>query len=249
VDESVLPVIDVDALNATATALSEQGAAVLPTPSPIEQGDVLPTLSSSEEETEDGEERVLPTPLPADEGSILNFDDATEDATEDARTEEPGVVSDAQSSTVQPQADQGTPQTSTDAVVRNGVDVLAYCDDPAFDAAPPDNLKAGSTVDVYWIWYASEEQYIQEQLDNANYDVRVNGNRLTNLRQYRQPIQEVGNDYAVSWYAPIGPLAAGEYEVTYRVSWDARTFDGYQFYGPGTNTLEETGTCTFTVYE
>lgn len=250
VDESVLPVIDVDALNATATALSVGGVAVIPTPTPIEEGDVL----STRDPTETGEGRILPTPLPVgtdDEGSIFDFDD-DEEATEEADatvTAEPGVVSDAESSTVQPQADRGTPQSSTEAIVRNGVDVLAYCDDPAFDAAPPDNLKAGSTVDVYWIWYASEEQYIQEQLDNAIYDVRINGNRLTNLRQYRQPVQAVGNDFAVSWYAPIGPLAAGEYEVTYRVSWNVRTFDGYQFYGPGTNTLEETGTCTFTVYE
>ncbi len=276
VDEAVVPVIDIDAINATATALSERGAVAPVTPTETATASPLPE-----------EARILPTPLPADASAQPGLDGTqiaaasagtiealaprtvviTEEAgvalTEEvgaAATEEIGVTEEANAPlindatlTALPTAavrrGNTTPQSNPDAVIRNGVDVLAYCGDESFDAAPPDNLKAGSTVDVFWIWYARTEAQIQDHLLTATYDVRVNDNPLPQINSYRQPVRASGDEFAVSWFVPIGPLAAGDYTITYRVTWSRSIFDGYQYFGPNTNIAEEVGSCTFTVYE
>lgn len=205
VDESVLPVIDIAAINATATALA--GAPIFPTATPT-------TTPAPEREA-----NLIITP---DGGSIL-----------DRATPEPDVPA---------------PQSDT-ATVQEAVDVLAYCDDPSFNAPAPDNLAAGSTVDIYWTWYASEEDYMQQHLDAATYEIRINDTPLRNIDQYRLPAQESGDGLVVYWYAPVGPLVADEYTITYRVTWSEQIFDGYNFYGPGSTYAVEEGSCTFNVYE
>ena len=55
------------------------------------------------------------------------------------------------------------------------------------------------------------------------------------------------DDPAVDWLAVIGPLEAGTYRVEYTVSWTQQIYDGYDYFGPGTNNLQYTGTCTFVV--
>ncbi len=253
-DESVLPVIDIDAIHATATALSERGAVA-----PVTDAPQTPATAAAEAGL-----AVSVTPI---QGGI--FDDPDDSVTDpdertvDIDTTQAAIViteeaasgaAASEDATENPSAVTGTPRptsaaSSGAATVQAGVDVLAYCDDPGFGTPPPDDLKAGSTIDIYWIWYASTEQYIRDHLNSAVYEVSVNGDPLTNLPQYRQPIQNFGGDFAESWFVPYGPLEAGEYTITYRVSWSQQIFDGYQFFGPGSNTPSEEGTCTFTVAE
>lgn len=131
---------------------------------------------------------------------------------------------------------------------QSGVDVLAYCDNRLFGKPAPTDLRAGATIDVFWSWYVSDPELMQQHLDNVIYDVRVNGVALQNWRQYRTSIrqQSDGNHY-VYWYVPYGPLAAGQYTISYTVTWRAQITDGYDVFGPGTNKPSESGTCTFTV--
>jgi hypothetical protein len=131
---------------------------------------------------------------------------------------------------------------------QQGVDVLAYCDNRALRTPPPTNLKSGATIDVFWSWYAKDTNLIQQHIDNAVYDVQVDGKPLDNWQQFRIPVRKQGDgNYYVYWFVPFGPLAAGPHTITYKVSWKAAISDGYQMYGPGTNKESETGTCTFTV--
>src|SRR5690606_11147957 len=106
----------------------------------------------------------------------------------------------------------------------------------------------GSTITVWWSWFARETAQINQHLDAATYEVRVDGNLLTNINQYRTSISKPANDYVVSWFVPyLTPLTAGEHRITYRVTWTAEITDGYKNYGPGTTNLVEEGSCTFTV--
>jgi hypothetical protein len=131
---------------------------------------------------------------------------------------------------------------------QQGVDVLAYCDDPRFGRPAPTNLAAGSTIDVFWSWFAATPELVQQHLDNVVYEVRVDGVLLQNWRQYQTSIrQQADSNYYVYWYVPAGPLSAGEHQITYRVTWRAPISDGYDSYGPGTNNPVETGSCSFTV--
>lgn len=134
------------------------------------------------------------------------------------------------------------------AGVGQGVDVLAYCDNRAFGSPAPTNLAVGSTIDVFWSWYAKTEAQIQQHLSNASYDVKLDGVTLRNWQNYRTTVrQESDGNYHVYWYVPSEPLTAGQHVITYRVTWSEQITDGYASYGPGTNRTSESGTCTFTV--
>lgn len=134
------------------------------------------------------------------------------------------------------------------AGVQNGVDVLAYCDDRSFGAPAPTNLAAGSSIDVFWSWFAKTEAQVRDHLDKATYDVRLDGQTLKNWQNYRTSIRsESDGNYHVYWFVPSGALSAGEHVITYRVSWSEQITDGYNNFGPGTSRPFEQGTCTFTV--
>lgn len=188
-----LPVVDVTAINLTATALAE-GISATATP--------LPTVGSTQQST--------------------------------------GATT--------PQSTSVSPTPSGDADVRTGVDVLAYCDDVSAGAPPPMNLAAGSTLDVYWAWFARTEEQIRQHVANANYEVRINGDLLEDWENFIQATrQEADGNYWVYWYVPTDPLPAGEIEITYRLTWDAQITDGYGSFGPGSSVTENTGSCTFFV--
>lgn len=132
--------------------------------------------------------------------------------------------------------------------VQNGVDVLAYCDNPVFARPAPTNLAAGSTIDVFWGWFAKTRDQLQQHRENAIYEVRVNGKLLTNWDQYASSVREESDgNYHIYWYVPSEPLPAGQNKITYSLTWRNQITDGYDVFGPGTNNLSETGSCTFTV--
>ncbi|MFN8373403.1 MAG: SH3 domain-containing protein [Anaerolineae bacterium] len=130
--------------------------------------------------------------------------------------------------------------------VQRGVDVLAYCDQAGI--RPPSNLAVGSSMDVTWNWYATNMEYIQQHLDHVVYEVRVNNTLLQNWRNYdTTPTLEDDGNYWVYWYVPVELTTAGQYTITYRVTWDATITDGIDNYGPGTNNAVQTGSCTVVV--
>jgi hypothetical protein len=130
----------------------------------------------------------------------------------------------------------------------SGVDVLAYCDNNAFGSPPPRNLAAGSTIDVFWGWFARTRAQVEDHIENAVYDVRINGVPLEDWEAYRGTIrQESDGNYHVYWYVPTDALESGPVEITYEVTWENQITDGYASFGPGTSNVSETGTCNFTV--
>jgi hypothetical protein len=156
-------------------------------------------------------------------------------------------------------ANSGTPTATLDVNVNQGltdeqvkaltgVDVFAFCDNVrAYGIGAPKNLTAGSTIDIYWAWFAADEQQVQQHVGAAVHDLRLNGQPLPNVDQYRTRIRREGDGYAVYWYVPYGPLAAGNYEVTYSLTWTRQITDGNRFYGPETSIPFEQESCKFTV--
>jgi hypothetical protein len=198
-----LPVIDVDSIQQTATALA--GGTGIPTSTPF------------------------PTPGPAT-ATALAGTAAVVTPTFTPLALTPGTGSEGSSGPQQ------------------GIDVLAYCDNPLFGNPAPSSLTTGATIDIFWSWFASEREYIQQHVDNALYDVRVNGVPLQNWRSHISRVrQQADGNYWVYWFVPYGPLQPGQYTITYSVTWRSRITDGYDFFGPGTTTVGESGTCTFTV--
>lgn len=128
-------------------------------------------------------------------------------------------------------------------------DILAYCDLPPFAAADGGKtIRAGSTVSIYWSWFAETPEQIQDHLDYGNYEVKLNGNLLSDWAKYRTGVTRASaKQYRVYWYVPLGKLEAGEYTVTYALSWSQQIRDGSKTFGPGGDEVTNTGTCKFTV--
>lgn len=185
----------------------------------------------------------LPSPDPSvqatNEGRSPNVP-ATQSPTATAATPDPEV-----SPTVTQTGAPATP--NPDSRVQQGVDVFALCNNRALGPAAPDDIAPGSTIDVYWAWFVSDPQYVQQHIDAVTYEVRVNGELLSNWRQFGTPVREQGASFAKYWFVPFGPLEAGEYTITYRATWSEQVFDGFEFFGPGSRNPVEEGACTFTV--
>ena len=151
-----------------------------------------------------------------------------------------------------PQGRTSTPTEEASAAIppatpRFNVNVFAFCNDPAFGIDAPSNLTAGSTIRVFWAWFASSEAYLRQHMSNATHELRINGTIIENVNRYRVNPSRSGNQHAVYWYVPYGPLEAGPHVITYRVTWRNPISDGYAAYGPGTDTEFEEESCNFVV--
>ncbi len=137
--------------------------------------------------------------------------------------------------------------TRLPAAPRSGVDVFAFCNNPAYGIAAPSNLTDGSTIEIFWAWFASTDAYLRQHIANAAHELRINGRQIANVDQFRSASSQRGSDQVVYWYVPYGPLAAGNYRITYRVTWSSAISDGYKSYGPGTGTEYEEESCNIVV--
>lgn len=127
--------------------------------------------------------------------------------------------------------------------------VLAYCiQDGIRPPTPTDN----ETISIYWRWWVvpTRPELMADHLENAEYEVLLDGKLLTEWENFStEMIQDPTNNnrWTVFWYVPVGKLEAGEHTVEFKLTWRAEISDGLDQFGPGTNTPEDTGSCTFTV--
>ncbi len=126
------------------------------------------------------------------------------------------------------------------------VDILAYCRQK--NVIPP-SPTTNDTVYVEWSWFVAREEQMQQHLDNANYEVRLDGKLLENWASYGTELKRESGVYIIYWYYPVGKLSAGDHEITFRLTWDTAITDGYANFGPGTANEADTGNCLFTVRE
>lgn len=129
------------------------------------------------------------------------------------------------------------------------VNVLAYCQ--TFRIVPP-RPRENQTVSIYWSWFVTRPELMQQHLDNAQYIVLLDGKLLADWQDFQtEMFRDPANNsnWTVYWYVPVGQLEPGEHTVEFRVTWDEPITDGLAQFGPGTNNPEDTGECTFTVIE
>ena len=105
----------------------------------------------------------------------------------------------------------------------------------------------GSTIKIYWAWFASTEVYLRDHMSNATHELRVNGEAIASVNQYRGNPSRSGTQHVVYWYVPFGPLETGDFTITYRVTWRNAISDGFESFGPGTATEFEEESCNFSV--
>lgn len=129
----------------------------------------------------------------------------------------------------------------------SAVNVLAYCRQRN---ETPDPIRSDQTVSIWWSWFVARPELMQDHLDNANYEVLLDGRLLANYEDYQTEMTRLPNgDWDVAWYIPVGTLNPGRHEVIFRLTWDEPVNDGYAAFGPGTRNETDEGNCVFLVQE
>jgi uncharacterized protein YgiM (DUF1202 family) len=131
--------------------------------------------------------------------------------------------------------------------IQSGTDVLAYCDQRS-DAARNRKFTQGQPIYIFWSWIAKTPEQMKDHLNNANYNVKINGQVLGDWGQYStKVIPQTNGTYITYWFVPIGTPAPGNYKIEFNLTWKAAINDGTDNYGPGTDKPTDTGTCSFSV--
>jgi hypothetical protein len=205
-------------------------------------GQVIPTLGPTSE--------FSPTPpeVAAETTSTLLATPSTDEEvtvppTDDGTTAEPFVSATPEEGTFTPIPTGIAPIDVSD------INVLAYC---VQDGRVPIQPTEEQTVSIYWRWWVTRAELMQDHLDHVEYTVLLDGKRLEGYEDWQTDMVRDGSNLnrpTVWWYVPVGKLDPGVHTVEYKVTWDEQVFDGEKNFGPGTDTTEETGNCTFTVTE
>ena len=123
--------------------------------------------------------------------------------------------------------------------------IFAECDQNLPGAAPG-VLYDNDNIVIFWSWFAKTQQQVEDHLAQANYDISLNTAPLIEVNV--SPITRPNNiNYWVFYTANIGRLRQGQYGVAMRLTWKQAISDGYDDFGPGTDTKEIFSTCTFQI--
>ena len=145
-----------------------------------------------------------------------------------------------------PTSAQPTASGPTPTPVPNRVNILAYCRQKGVRPPQP---TTNDNVFIEWSWFVAHPRFMEPHLQNAHYEVRLDGELLEDWQRYATDMKLESGVWIVYWYYPVGKLSAGEHTVTFHLTWDEAITDGYTQFGPGTANPSDDGDCTFTVVE
>ncbi len=128
--------------------------------------------------------------------------------------------------------------------------IFAECD--AFEGADPGVVWDIDNVTVFWSWFAETPELVREHIATAQYEVF-----LSSPYAARQPfpnvdispvVQREDGNYWTFYTADLGNgFRPGQYVVDYYVTWPRAISDGFESFGPGTETPSITGRCVFDI--
>jgi hypothetical protein len=123
--------------------------------------------------------------------------------------------------------------------------IFAECDD--YPAANPGLLYDTDTLVVFWSWFASTPELVQQHIDNAVYEVGIFDSQPFVPSVIVSDITQRGRNYWVFYTVTLGNAKPGSYPIEFKLSWRNPISDGYDDFGPGTANERFNSTCAFTV--
>jgi hypothetical protein len=99
----------------------------------------------------------------------------------------------------------------------------------------------GNMFELAWGWKAMTEQQVRDYLESAVTRVTFNGEEVTDLEQ--TSIYESEGAYHVDWWKILGVLDRGKYAMTFFETYETKIFDGWDYFGPGTDNESTEDTC------
>jgi hypothetical protein len=128
-------------------------------------------------------------------------------------------------------ATQVESSSDTDPDTGDTVLIEPYCSrenpDPIF-------INSNQPVTLTWRWEAATAELVQEHLDKAIYDIRIDGQPVIPLDVSEITYVESGDFYRITWATELGMLVPGAHRAERRLNWTAKVSDGWTTFGPET---------------
>jgi hypothetical protein len=123
--------------------------------------------------------------------------------------------------------------------------IFAECN--AYPIAKPGILYDTDNIIIFWSWFASTPELVQEHIDTVDYAVTYYGRLPLPQPIVRTEIQQRDRNYWVFYYSQLGNLRPGHYYIEYKANWSRAISDGYESFGPGTETEQLVNSCGFDI--
>lgn len=130
--------------------------------------------------------------------------------------------------------------------------IFAECDD--YPTADPGRIFDTDNLVVFWSWFARTPAQVRDHIAKAKYEIFLDSEfvppqTFPNV-QVSPVVQREDGNYWVFYTANLGDrFRPGNYRIGYKVIWEEVLTDGYEDFGPGTETPEIQSSCTFTIEE
>jgi len=99
----------------------------------------------------------------------------------------------------------------------------------------------GNAFELSWGWKAQTEQQVFDYIEAAITKVTFNEEEITDAEQ--TDVYEEGGTYHVFWWKSMGVLERGKYKMTFFEKYETEIFDGWDYFGPGTDNVSTEDTC------
>lgn len=131
------------------------------------------------------------------------------------------------------------PTPTIDPAGRNVVYVAPFCtllgeDDTHTEAY-------GDAFELSWGWKALTRRQVLDYLESAVTKVTFDGGQITDAK--RTEVYGADGEYHVFWEKDLGVLARGKYVMTFFEKYTFKIFDGWEYFGPGTDAESVEDTC------
>lgn len=123
--------------------------------------------------------------------------------------------------------------------------IFAECND--YPVANPGLIYDTDNVVLFWSWYASTPELVQDHINNAVYEVGYFDSNPFISPVIISDVEQRGRNYWVFYTINLGQVVPGSYPIEYKVSWQNAISDGYAEFGPGTANEQLVSNCEFTV--
>ncbi|MEO1443049.1 MAG: hypothetical protein AAFV33_21790, partial [Chloroflexota bacterium] len=124
--------------------------------------------------------------------------------------------------------------------------VFALCDSFRPEA-DPGLIYDSDRVSIYWYWFASTAEILEQNLSRTQFQVTVNNAPVPADTVTVSPVISRNDVFYRFYTVPAGNLRPGFYTVAFRQTWTEAVSDGFDNFGPQTGTPVINSSCNFQV--
>ena len=109
------------------------------------------------------------------------------------------------------------------------------------------DFPAGHPAIVIWGWSAATEEQIKDYIRVSQVVVTFDGAEISGRQQGDIPYDAKAKLYKAVWMSNTGIPKPGIHTITYLLTFREKLFDGFDYYGPGTDKEKQEDKCEIDV--